>query len=142
MTGMASSGRLRTTASDLATFLGVHMNDGSAGGVQILQPESVEYMHTRHEILSGTTFPRMGFYGWGAGWELWASDLSGHSGGEPGFFSQMVMQETEAGNVGVVMLMNVGCSLACDMDVFDLHFVPIREMLLDEAAAMLEASTG
>lgn len=138
ITGMAASGPLRTTASDLARFLAAHMNQGSLGEVRILEPESVEFMHSRLVPMSGFDFPQHSLNGQGAGWALWGEQTSGHSGGVPGFFSEMVMQELDNGTVGVVLMVNLGCSLRCDQDVFDSHFAPIREMLLEQAASLLE----
>ena len=137
VTGVSASGPLRTSATDLATFLMAHINEGSVGDVSVLQPESVERMRHRTSVLSGQTFPAHELSGAGYGWTLYEPNTWGHSGGTPGFFSEMVMRETVVGPVGVVLMTNVGCSLGCDQHVFDSHFAPIREMLLDEAEAEL-----
>jgi hypothetical protein len=40
---------------------------GTLDGVQILSPESIEQMHTRDVVLSGTDIPSMQLYGIGWG---------------------------------------------------------------------------
>jgi CubicO group peptidase (beta-lactamase class C family) len=136
VTGLSASGRLRSNVLDLARFMALHMNDGTLDGVQILSPESIEQMHARDVELSGTDFPGMELYGFGWGWLLWGDNLMGHSGGVPGFFSQMVYRDVET-PYGVVLMMNTGCSLVeCDFDWFDEYFIPIREILMDEAAQL------
>ncbi len=140
ITGMSASGRLRTTATDLARFLGAHMGAGSFAGAEILSPESMNTMHEVHTPLGGTDSDQLRFRGIGYGWWLWTEDRSGHGGAVPGFLAKMVMQETDDGVVGVVVMINVGCSLNCDETWQGLYWVPLRELLLAEARAML-AST-
>ncbi|MGD8683485.1 MAG: serine hydrolase domain-containing protein [Chloroflexota bacterium] len=137
LTGRAASGPLRMTATDLAVFLAAHMNEGSVDGVRLLAPESAEMMHARHVVLSGSDSMHERLVGNGMGWWLWGDGQSGHGGGTPGFLSEMVMQERDAGTVGTVLMVNIGCSLRCDRDVIDAHLVPIRELLLEEAAKTL-----
>ena len=140
LTGIRASGPLRTTASDLARFLAAQMNGGRLGEVEILSPNSVETMHEVHTPLGGTDFGQLRFRGVGYGWWLWTEGRSGHGGAIPGFLAKMVMQETDRGVVGIVAMINVGCSLSCDQTWHDLHFVPLRELLLAEARSMLESA--
>lgn len=134
LTGTAASGKLRTTAPDLARFLMMHMNQGSLDGVQILTPDSVNLMHDREVELSGSDFPSMDLRGQGLGWMLWGKDQQGHTGAVPGFFSQMVYQGGEVTPYGVVLMMNTGCSVVeCDFEWFDQYFVAIRDLLLEHA---------
>lgn len=137
ITGMSASRRLRTTATDLARFLGAHMSAGSFDGTEILPPESINTMHEVHTPLGGTDSDRLRFRGIGYGWWLWTEGRSGHGGAVPGFLSRMVMQETDGGVVGIVVMINVGCSLNCDATWRDQHWVPLRELLLAEARDML-----
>lgn len=137
ITGMSASGRLRTTATDLARFLGAHMGGGSFAGSEILPPESINTMHQAHTPLGGIDSDQLRFRGIGYGWWLWTEGRSGHGGAVPGFLAKMVMQETDLGVVGVVVMINVGCSLNCDVTWQDLHWVPLRELLLAEARDML-----
>ena len=136
-TGLAASGPLRTTARDLAIFLAAHMNEGSLGDTRLLVPEAIDTMHARHVALSGYDSMHDRLVGNGMGWWLWGDGQSGHGGGIPGFLGEMVMQETDAGTVGRVLMINIGCSLRCDRDIIEAHFVPIRDRLLDEAAKTL-----
>ncbi len=137
VTGMSSSGRIRTTATDLARFLGAHMGGGNLAGVEILSPESINTMHEVHTPLGGIDSDQLRFRGIGYGWWLWTEGRSGHGGAVPGFLAKMVMQETDAGVVGIVVMINVGCSLHCDETWQGLYWVPLRELLLAEARDML-----
>ncbi len=47
------------------------------------------------------------------------------------------MQETGSGVVGVVTMVNVGCSLNCDREWYYAHIVEIRELLMEEARSLL-----
>ena len=137
ITGMSASRRLRTTAIDLARFLGAHMGAGSFDGTEILSTDSTKTMQEVHTPLGGTDSDQLRFRGIGYGWWLWTEDRSGHGGGVPGFLAKMVMQETDDGAVGVVVMINLGCSLNCDVTWKDLHWVPLRELLLAEARDIL-----
>jgi CubicO group peptidase (beta-lactamase class C family) len=133
-TGANASGKLRTTAPDLARFLLFHMNQGELDDGHILEPSSVELMHSRIIPMSGFDFPGMDFYGVGFGWTLWGNGLQGHGGATPGYFAQMLMQESESGPYGVILMMTYGCSITeCDFEWFDTYFVAVREKLLDHA---------
>lgn len=133
LTGMNASGRMRTTAPDLARFLIAHMNEGKYGDARILQPESVALMHQEHKDIGGYDFGQLDFEGGGLGWWLWTEGREGHNGNVPGFSAAMVMQETAAGTNGIILMINVGCSFRCDQDWFHAYFVTIRELLLEEA---------
>ncbi|MGD8750540.1 MAG: serine hydrolase domain-containing protein [Anaerolineales bacterium] len=138
VTGLSASGRLRSNVLDLARFMALHMNDGALEDVKILSSESIVQMHARDVELSGTDFPSMELYGFGWGWLLWGGDLMGHTGAVPGFYSQMVYRDVKT-PYGVVLMMNTGCSVVeCDFQWFDDYFVAIREILMEEAARLVE----
>jgi CubicO group peptidase (beta-lactamase class C family) len=44
---------MRSTATDMAKFLLVHMNDGSCGDIRILKPETIALMHARQSHKRG-----------------------------------------------------------------------------------------
>jgi hypothetical protein len=94
-------------------------------------------MHAVQYPIGGVDWGQLRFRGAGYGWWLWTEGRSGHGGSTPGFQAKMVMQETDAWIVGVVVMINVGCSLSCDQTWNDTHFVPLRELLLAEARSML-----
>ena len=134
LTGMTASGKLRSTVQDLSKFLLIHMNHGELGDIRILQPESIDMMHERVIQTSGTDFPSLDFYGMGYGWLLWGDGYQGHTGGTPGYFSQMIYRENDLGPYGVILMVTNGCSMTeCDFEWFDTYFVAIREILLEEA---------
>jgi CubicO group peptidase (beta-lactamase class C family) len=138
LSGMRASRALRTTASDLARFLVAHMNDGQLEGGHILQPESISLMHSESFDIGGQDWGRLDLRGGGLGWWLWSENRSGHGGNVPGFSAMMIMQETDLGVVGVVTMMNVGCSLECERAWYNDHFVAVRELLLEEARSLLQ----
>ena len=134
LSGANASGKLRSTVPDLAKFLLFHMNQGELNSTKILEASSVDMMHARTNPMSGFDFPGMDFYGIGLGWTLWGDGLQGHSGATPGYFAQMLMQETETGTYGVILMMTYGCSITeCDFEWFDAYFAAIREILLEHA---------
>jgi CubicO group peptidase (beta-lactamase class C family) len=127
------------TAADLAVVLTAHMNGGVAAERRILSEESIELMHAKHVNLYGNDWGQLPFRGEGLGWWLWTNGRSGHGGSTPGYSVKMVMQENDAGTVGVVIMLNRGCSLSCDQDWYNSHVVALRELLLDHAADLQAA---
>jgi CubicO group peptidase (beta-lactamase class C family) len=133
-TGMSATGRLRTTAIDMARFMTMHMNGGALDGTQILTLESMEQMHACAVEMGGFDFPSMSLSCFGWGWILWGEGLQGHSGAVPGFFAQMVYGDADGIPYGVVLMMNTGCSVVeCDFEWFEDYFSTIRTKLLHAA---------
>lgn len=86
--GIAPAGALSTTASDMARFMQLHLNDGRLDGEQVLAPETVDFLHrqwfTHHEELAGMALG------------LIERNYEGvrvlhHNGGTPTFHSNMVL---------------------------------------------------
>ena len=136
-TGMRASDRIRMTAADLAAFLAIHMNDGHVGDIELLSSESAAAIRQPRFHLSGTDFPGLGLRGQGMAWTIWDQDRSGHSGATPGYYGVMMMQQTDRGRIGIVILQNVGCSLSCDQQWFAAGHTAIRDLLLDEAQRLI-----
>jgi CubicO group peptidase (beta-lactamase class C family) len=131
---MSATGRLRTTAIDMARFMTMHMNGGALDGTQILTLESMEQMHACAVEMGGFDFPSMSLSCFGWGWILWGEGLQGHSGAVPGFFAQMVYGDADGIPYGVVLMMNTGCSVVeCDFEWFEDYFSTIRTKLLHAA---------
>jgi CubicO group peptidase (beta-lactamase class C family) len=86
--GIPPAGALSTTADDVARFLQVHLDDGVVDGEQVLAPETVAACQrqwaTAHERLPGMAF---GFV------ESEYGDVRTlrHSGGTPGFYSDLLL---------------------------------------------------
>jgi hypothetical protein len=86
------AGSVRTTVPDLSKFLIAHMNEGSFNGVQILEPESVDLMHS--DVSNN----------YGLGWNT--GSIQGHEGVLAGFLADMWYQERENGSYGIMLLVN------------------------------------
>lgn len=103
------SGGMSSTAEDMAHFLKMKMQNGSYEGTQILQPETVELMHT----VQFPGLPSYDIYGdsrnYGLGWIIWPMDnqsnysnMQGHFGNTPGGLSSM----TVLNDTGVIFFGN------------------------------------
>ncbi len=139
-TGTRASDRIRMSAGDLASFLALHMNDGTTQGVQLLSNQAATAIREPQVTLSGTDFPELGLRGQGMAWTTWDQDRSGHSGATPGNYGVMMMQETDHGRIGIVILQNVGCSLSCDQQWFSAGHAALRSRLLAEAQLIAEST--
>lgn len=91
-------GLVRTSVAELSRFLRAHMNGGSFGGANVLQPATVNLMLSNDH------------YGRGLCWstrELRNGDLVwGHGGGDPGIATYMGFRERDS--VGILMFYNFG----------------------------------
>jgi CubicO group peptidase (beta-lactamase class C family) len=120
------AGGLRSTVPDLAQYLIAHMNQGRSNGVQLLQPESVELMHT---VVSSS---------YGLGWHH--SEIGqGHGGVTVGFTAEMRYQENRLGAYGIVLLIGRAANFEDDPD-FMLSKATIIQLLLQEAGLMFAQS--
>lgn len=82
------AGALSTTATDMAKWMLMHLNEGSYNGVQILQPETARLMHQQHFTLD----PRLN--GMAHGFiesRIHGYRVYGHGGGTVHFLSDMQM---------------------------------------------------
>jgi CubicO group peptidase (beta-lactamase class C family) len=103
------SGGMLSTVEDICHYLSMHMNQGTFKDKQILNPETVEMMHT-------VQFPDLPGYdvykdgrNYGLGWIYWPDDnftynkgMQGHLGNIPGALASM----TVLNNTGVVFFGN------------------------------------
>ena len=80
-------GAMKSNVQELSKYLIAHMNGGLSDGVQVLDTESVQLMHTNE-----------------LGWE--DEVRKGHSGGLPGFASEMRYINYESSTYGVILLAN------------------------------------
>lgn len=98
-------GGLRTTARDMARFLGMVMEGGSLGGRTILQPRSVATMLTRQGASLQSGVDAQGL--------IWRQSTSAdgrytywwHTGGDPGTSSRIALDPEQ--RIGMVLLLNV-----------------------------------
>ena len=93
------SGQLRTTSNNLAKFMSVYMNDGTYGGVRILDSETIELMKTIHYPGLNPTQGLTWYY-------KNENDryLFGHNGGDVGSSTDMFISFSD--NLGIVLLTN------------------------------------
>lgn len=93
--GSLGAGGLRTTLADLGQLASALMNGGAYGGVQVLEPESVAEMQSRHAVGSVD-----GASGYGLGWMVFGNgggdgDLGGHAGGAFGCRTMMQIRPSD-----------------------------------------------
>ncbi len=117
------AGPVRSSVPSLARFLIAHMNDGTSGGFQLLEPETTALMHT----------PVLGSYG--LGWYHYGvSGSQGHGGVDIGFMAEMQFRVNERGPYGVILLINRASTIASrDTELFSSQ-AAIMNLLFDEAA--------
>ena len=103
---------MHTTAEDMAKFLAAFMNDGQYGGVQVLQPQTIELMQQRTSRLKvlfkkSDDLPRRGH---GLGLFALRGGWFGNGGSAPGF--QCLSRFNSSRQVGYVILSNVNAILS------------------------------
>ncbi len=109
--GLAPTGYVYSTAGDMARYLSIYLEDGSAAGGRILGPDGVETMLTgatneRSFPLQGETFTARYGAGWFVGRFGVADDARWHQGSLPHFSAWMVLLPDS--DQAVVVLMNEG----------------------------------
>jgi CubicO group peptidase (beta-lactamase class C family) len=102
---------MHTTAADMAKFMLALMNDGRNGGVQLLQPETIELMRrrtTRYKVLfkRSDDLPHSGR---GLGHSSFRGGWFGIGGSAPGY--QSLLRFHPDRQVGYVLLTNVNAIL-------------------------------
>ncbi len=108
----AASGAINSTAWDMALWLRFQLADGSANGLQLVEPAILEETRTPHTLMkidaeNRKLIPRRHFSAYGLGWQL--SDYAGrlvvqHTGGVDGMLSLAAFLPEE--QLGVVILTN------------------------------------
>jgi len=100
-------GFLRTSLNDLRLWAGLWLGDGSADGLQILQPETTQQMFTGHR-LSESYDGRQGLT-WHRDGELEGEFPWGHDGSDPGVSTSLKLIR-ERGLAAIVMTNTNGVS--------------------------------
>lgn len=104
-----AAGGMYTSIEDISHFLFMHMNNGSYNDVRILQPETIELMHTAQftDLQGFDIYKDNRKYGFG--WIVWPDEkgtyqhgLQGHLGNVPGGLSSMTLYN----NTGVIFFGN------------------------------------
>ena len=109
------------------------MNQGEINGTKLLDPETVELMHSNQVLFSGTSVEGFEYEGYGLGWNLFLEDIKGHGGATPGYSSNMVFKKTNEGNFGVIVMFNRSSALIWDEELVN-NFIPTINQLLFEHA--------
>lgn len=140
-------GGLYSTIADLSNFLIAHMNQGKFHGFQLLQPETVELMHSTVSQ-SNADFMGVGYgYGWGLFQEeprkMWditfqPRGMGGHGGQDWGYSSAMYMVEVEGDSYGYVLLMNTSTVESSDDSWAFSIKINIQDLILEEAHQLYE----
>jgi CubicO group peptidase (beta-lactamase class C family) len=135
---VTGAGSIRSTVPDIANYLITFMNQGEFNGTQLLDPRSVELMHSNQVSFTGKSVEGFDYEGYGLGWNLFAEYIKGHGGATPGFSSNMVFKKTNEGNFGMIVMFNRGSALTYDEDLIN-NFIPtINQILFEHAENMVQ----
>jgi CubicO group peptidase (beta-lactamase class C family) len=150
-TARVGGGGLYSTVPDMAQFLIAHMNQGQAGAVQILEPETVIEMHRPRVRSSADLGMEASGYGWTlyrqAPWEFWGTffqflGAGGHGGGDIGYRTRIYAVEREEGGFGVIVLTNTANFFKTDTLWFFSTYLQIETLLLEEAQRLWAVEHG
>ena len=146
-------GGMLSTVPDLAQFVIAHLNQGQVGGVQLLEPETIELMQEQ-----AVSFPlgrgdlNQVSYGLGFGhireepWSVWGHlydmhGATGHGGSWFGYQAQMWFVEREEGGYGVILLTNTESDFKAEARSLWMFASPLKlQVLLMEEAALMHQS--
>jgi CubicO group peptidase (beta-lactamase class C family) len=144
---LVGGGGLYTTVGDLSNFLLAHMNEGTFGTYQLLQPETVALMHSK---VSQDSSDFMGI-GSGYGWSLYQEEprqvwdmtlqprgYQGHGGRYWGYSAGMYMVEETDGAYGYALLMNTSTVESSDDPWYFSIQANIQDLILQEAYRMYQ----
>ncbi|UCD01101.1 MAG: beta-lactamase family protein [Promethearchaeota archaeon] len=131
------AGNLRSTVPDMAKYIIAHMNQGEHDGPQLLNPATLQLMHSEHESLTGV-MDGFDVDGYGLGWVLYEQGLQGHGGATPGFSSNMFIKESLQGDLGVIVMYNRGSALIFDDRLINNFLPAINNLLVEEAENLFQ----
>ncbi|MFW9942912.1 MAG: serine hydrolase domain-containing protein, partial [Candidatus Thorarchaeota archaeon] len=135
---VTGAGSIRTTVQDIAKFLITQMNQGELNGTHLLNPESVELMHSIQVSLTGHSTEGFDYEGYGLGWNIFSDGIIGHGGATPGFSSNMVFKKTNEGNFGMIIMFNRGSALIWDEELVN-NFIPtVNQLIFEHAEKMFQ----
>ncbi len=125
---------MRSSATDMAKFLLMHINGGTYNGVQILESETIDEMR---KIQSSVEYSAYGLdnLGYGFGLHQYAWGIYGHSGSSVGGIGIVFYNpSTQRGLVHLQNLNHVGQYNMTDVDFVNEYFGKIVSYMLDVAA--------
>jgi CubicO group peptidase (beta-lactamase class C family) len=127
------AGGLRSTVSDMARYMGAHMNNGELNGTRILGQTAAELMHSEQVDLYGGLY----YDEFGLGWFVSKSGLQGHSGAAPGYIANMRYNKTERGSYGIILMLSRGYVLGGNMSHVDNFYSQVNDLLWQEAQTIV-----
>ena len=125
---------MRSTATDMAKFLLMHINGGRYNEVQILESETIDEMR---EIQSSVEYSEYGLdnLGYGFGLHQYSWGIYGHSGSSVGGIGVAFYNpSTQRGLVHLQNLNHVGAYSMTDVDFINEYFGKIVSYMLDVAS--------
>ena len=125
---------MRSTATDLAKFLLMHINGGTYNGVQILESETIDQMR---EVASPMGYSAYGLDHLGYGFALhrYVGDVYGHSGSSVGGMGAVFYNPiTRRGVVHLQNLNHVGAYNMTDVEFVNEYYFEITEYLVGVAS--------
>jgi CubicO group peptidase (beta-lactamase class C family) len=144
-------GGLYSTVPDMAQFVIAHLNQGQAGGVQLLTPEMTTEMHKPWVYSSADLGMEAYGYGWTRyqqePWQFWGSffqfyGAGGHGGGDIGYRTRIYAVEKEKGGFGVIVLTNTENLLKSDSLWFFSTYLQLETLLMEEAQRLWALEHG
>ncbi|MFX1268378.1 MAG: serine hydrolase domain-containing protein [Promethearchaeota archaeon] len=135
---VTGAGCLRSTIPDMAKYLISYMNQGEYNGTQLINPESVELIHSNHVSLTGTSVEGFNWEGYGLGWFLYSENFKGHGGATPGFSSNMYFKKDNEGTFGVILMFNRGSALIYDEKLINSFIPSINQLILERAEFLFQ----
>ena len=125
---------LRSTATDMAKMLLMHINEGTYNGVQILEPDTINQMQEIGSPLGYQDY-ELEALGYGFGLYRYEGDVYGHAGSSVGGIGVVFYNPvTQRGMVHLQNLNHVGCYNMTDVNFVNEYYYAIANYLLSTAS--------
>jgi CubicO group peptidase (beta-lactamase class C family) len=125
---------MRSTATDMAKFLLMHINGGTYNDIEILRPETVDEMRKIQSSVEYSEY-ELENRGYGFGLQSYAGGIYGHSGSSVGGIGVAFYNpSTQRGLVHIQNLNHVGAYNMTDVNFVNEYFGKIVSYMLDVAS--------
>ncbi|MHA2400342.1 MAG: serine hydrolase domain-containing protein [Promethearchaeota archaeon] len=135
---VTGAGSIRSSVLDMAKYMITYLNQGDYTETQLLNPGTVELMHSIQIPFSGTSTEGFEYVGYGLGWNLFSGDRKGHGGATPGYSSHMILKTGSVGNFGVIVMFNRGSAFIYDEILLNEVLPAINQLLYEHAENLFQ----